>query len=65
MGLLYISYLIEPWYLLILLGIELFTIMTMFNSSDMTLEEAFQKIKQEEARKSRRTKKRIVKKKRK
>lgn len=46
-----ISYFLQPFFLILLLGVEFLVVTTTFGSSNMSLEEAFMKIKQEESRK--------------
>ncbi len=50
-GLLTYAYSIEPWILFIILGVELLSVFSTFGSSDMSLEDAFKKVRLEEKKK--------------
>lgn len=66
MALFGLSYYIEPWSLIMLIGVELFTIITTFDTSkNMSLEEALTKIKTDEARKQERMRRKAAEKRKK
>ena len=51
------GYLMEPWFLLILLGVEAFALLTILDTSNMSLEDAFKKIRMDEYEREKRKKK--------